>query len=762
MFDRFNDNARRILLVAQESAREMSHGHIGPEHLLYALLVTEGSPRRTLLAAGMEPSETRRAVDDIAGGAGRGVSGPHLPFSALAKRALEMSLREAIALSSSVLTPEHLLLGLVADADGPAARMIVSAGSTVDAVRADVLQSLAEEREDDHPSGRGRVFAGPRGERGGHQLLDQLGVNLTQQARDGRLDPMIGRNDEVERVVQILARRTKNNPVLIGEPGVGKTAVVEGLAQRIADGEVPTILKDSEIFSIDMGSMLAGTRYRGDFEERFKKMLAELGKNEKTILFIDELHTLVGAGAGVEGGTDAVSLLKPLLARGEVRLIGATTLDEYRKVEADKALARRLQTVTIEEPSAEVTIAILKGLSQRYEEHHGVTFTPESIETAVRLSARYVTDRRLPDKALDLLDEAAAKLQIHPEEGNIVGVDHIAEVLSKATGIPVTMMTTDESGRLASLEKSLSRRVIGQDGAVSALARAVRRSRAGLSDPNRPSGSFIFAGPSGVGKTELAKTLAEQVFGGEQNLITVDMSEYAEKHAVSRLFGAPPGYVGYDRPGQLTEQVRRRPYSVVLFDEIEKAHPEVLDLLLQLLEEGRLTDGQGKVVDFRNTIVVMTTNLGSSDIGKSLGFETGTTGTRFSAKINAAVKAHLRPELLNRIDEVIVFEPLSTEATLAILDLFIERVAVRLKEREIGLHLSDRAKGWLVERGVDALLGARPMRRTVQRELEDRLSELILSGDLTTGATALVDVDPESGLTFTTVPAVEALEVAID
>jgi ATP-dependent Clp protease ATP-binding subunit ClpC len=549
---------------------------------------------------------------------------------------------------------------------------------------------------------------------------------------------------------------------LIGEPGVGKTAVVEGLAQRIADGEVPTILKDSEIFSIDMGSMLAGTRYRGDFEERFKKMLAELGKNEKTILFIDELHTLVGAGAGVEGGTDAVSLLKPLLARGEVRLIGATTLDEYRKVEADKALARRLQTVTIEEPSAEVTIAILKGLSQRYEEHHGVTFTPESIETAVRLSARYVTDRRLPDKALDLLDEAAAKLQIHPEEGNIVGVDHIAEVLSKATGIPVTMMTTDESGRLASLEKSLSRRVIGQDGAVSALARAVRRSRAGLSDPNRPSGSFIFAGPSGVGKTELAKTLAEQVFGGEQNLITVDMSEYAEKHAVSRLFGAPPGYVGYDRPGQLTEQVRRRPYSVVLFDEIEKAHPEVLDLLLQLLEEGRLTDGQGKVVDFRNTIVVMTTNLGSSDIGKSLGFETGTTGTRFSAKINAAVKAHLRPELLNRIDEVIVFEPLSTEATLAILDLFIERVAVRLKEREIGLHLSDRAKGWLVERGVDALLGARPMRRTVQRELEDRLSELILSGDLTTGATALVDVDPESGLTFTTVPAVEALEVAID
>jgi ATP-dependent Clp protease ATP-binding subunit ClpC len=762
MFDRFNDNARRILLVAQESAREMSHGHIGPEHLLYALLVTEGGPQRTLLAAGLDPSETRQAVDDIAGGGGRGFSGPHLPFSALAKRALEMSLREAIALGSSALTPEHLLLGLIADADGPAARMVISAGSTVDAVRSDVLQSLTDEREDEHPAGRGRVFAGPRGERGANQLLEQLGVNLTQLARDGRLDPMIGRGEEIERVVQILARRTKNNPILIGEPGVGKTAVVEGLAQRIASGDVPAILKNSEIFSLDMGSVLAGTRYRGDFEERFKKVLAELSRNKNTILFIDELHTLVGAGAGVEGGTDAVSLLKPLLARGEVRLVGATTLSEYRKVEADKALARRLQTITVGEPSAEVTVAILNGLRARYEEHHGVEITDAAVDAAVRLSARYITDRRLPDKAIDLLDEAAARLQVRPEEGSVVDVANVAQVLSVSTGIPVTMLTSDESQRLVGLESSLARRVIGQEGAVTSLARAVRRSRAGLSDPNRPSGSFIFAGPSGVGKTELAKTLAQEVFGGEQNLIAVDMSEYGEKHAVSRLFGAPPGYVGYDQAGQLTEQVRRRPYSVVLFDEIEKAHPEVLDVLLQLLEEGRLTDGQGKIVDFRNTVVVLTTNLGSSDIGKSLGFETGATGTRFAAKINAAVKAHLRPELLNRVDEVIVFEPLSAEATLSILDIFVAKVAKRLEERGIGLHLSDRAKEWLVSKGVDAQLGARPMRRTVQRELEDRLSELILTDDLTAGATALVDVNPETGLTFTVVPAVEAVDVGVD
>jgi ATP-dependent Clp protease ATP-binding subunit ClpC len=762
MFDRFNDNARRILLVAQESAREMNHGHIGPEHLLYALLVTEGGPQRTLLAAGLDPSETRQAVDEIAGGGGRGFSGPHLPFSALAKRALEMSLREAIALGSSALTPEHLLLGLIADADGPAARMVIAAGSTVDAVRSDILQSLTEERDDEHPAGRGRVFAGPRGERGANQLLEQLGVNLTQLARDGRLDPMIGRAEEIERVVQILARRTKNNPILIGEPGVGKTAVVEGLAQRIASGDVPTILKNSEIFSLDMGSVLAGTRYRGDFEERFKKVLAELSRNKNTILFIDELHTLVGAGAGVEGGTDAVSLLKPLLARGEVRLVGATTLNEYRKVEADKALARRLQTITVGEPSAEVTVAILNGLRARYEEHHGVEITDAAVDAAVRLSARYITDRRLPDKAIDLLDEAAARLQVRPEEGSVVDVANVAQVLSVSTGIPVTMLTSDESQRLVGLESSLARRVIGQDGAVASLARAVRRSRAGLSDPNRPSGSFIFAGPSGVGKTELAKTLAQEVFGGEQNLIAVDMSEYGEKHAVSRLFGAPPGYVGYDQAGQLTEQVRRRPYSVVLFDEIEKAHPEVLDVLLQLLEEGRLTDGQGKIVDFRNTVVVLTTNLGSSDIGKSLGFETGATGTRFAAKINAAVKTHLRPELLNRVDEVIVFEPLSAEATLSILDLFVAKVAKRLEERGIGLHLSDRAKEWLVSKGVDAQLGARPMRRTVQRELEDRLSELILTDDLTAGATALVDVNPETGLTFTVVPAVEAVDVAVD
>jgi len=763
MFDRFNEQARRVLLTAQDSAREMGHGHIGPEHLIYALVVNEGGPRDVLVASGVDPSLVRALVDEIAGGAGNAPSG-HLPFTALAKRSLEMSLREAIALGSGSLIPEHLLLGLLTDDQGPAARILANFNLTVSHVRGSVIEHLASQpvedrmEDDGHPAGRVRAYAGgrERDERG-VSLLEQLGTNLTKAAQAGKLDPMIGRAPEIERVIQILARRTKNNPVLIGEPGVGKTAVVEGLAQRINEGTVPDTLKGVQIYAIDMGTLLAGTRYRGDFEERFKKLLNEVSKRKDVIIFIDELHTLVNAGAGSDGGTDAVSMVKPMLARGELRLIGATTLTEFRKVEADKALARRLQTITIEEPNIEISIAILKGLRENYEKHHGVTISDEAIVSAVTLSDRYVTTRRLPDKAIDLLDEASARLQIHPEEGNVVNPENIAVVLAAATGIPVTMMTTDESERLLTLESSLATRVISQQRAVTAIAKAVRRSRAGLGDPKRPSGSFIFAGPSGVGKTELAKALADKVFGGEQNLITVDMSEYGEKHAVARLIGAPPGYVGFDQAGQLTEAVRRRPYSVVLFDEFEKAHPEVLDILLQLLEEGRLTDSQGQVVDFRHTIVVLTTNLGSADIGKSIGFN-GHGSDNMVAKIEAAVKTHVRPELLNRIDDVIVFEPLTQEAVVAILDIFVARVATHLTDRGIGLHLSEKARHWMAEKGVDAVMGARPMRRTVQRELEDRLSELILNGDLTEGATALVDVDLAIGLTFMTVPASPSME----
>lgn len=761
MFDRFNEHSRKVLLTAQETAKEMRHGHIGPEHLLYALLINDGGPKRILLNAGLDPAAVRIQVDTIAGGGTASVIG-HLPFTALAKRALEMSLREAITLGGSALVPEHLLLGLIADSDGPAARIISTVGATTSDIRVAIIESLSDQEEapediesESHPAGRNRPFGGR--ERNENNALDQFGTNLTKAAAAGRLDPMIGRAPEIERLIQVLARRTKNNPVLIGEPGVGKTAVVEGLAQRIAANDVPDTLKGAQIYSIDMGTLLAGTRYRGDFEERFKKLLNEVSKRKDVVLFLDEFHTLVGAGSGTDGGTDAVSLVKPLLARGELRLIGATTLSEFRKVEADKALVRRMQTVTIEEPSQEVTVAILKGLRGAYEQHHGVTITDEAVEAAVKLSARYVTDRRLPDKAIDLLDEAAARLQVNPEEGSQVDVADIAAVLAKSTGIPVTMMTNSESSRLLDLESTLSKRVIAQHTAVSALAKAVRRSRAGLGDPNRPSGSFVFAGPSGVGKTELAKGLAEAVFGGEQNMVTIDMSEYAEKHTVARLIGAPPGYVGYDQAGQLTEAVRRRPYSLVLFDEIEKAHPEVLDILLQLLEEGRLTDSQGQVVDFKNTIVVMTTNLGSADIGKSIGFARGETAS-VVAKVNAAVKQHLRPELLNRIDDVIVFEPLGEDTIVSILDLFVAKVATRLTDRGIGLHLSERARRWLAGKGVDIQYGARPMRRTIQRELEDRLSELILTSELGEGMTALVDVDEETGLTFTVVPAAPEME----
>jgi ATP-dependent Clp protease ATP-binding subunit ClpC len=753
MFDRFNDDARKVLLNAQESAREMGHGHIGPEHLFHALIIIPGNTQDTLLSLGMTEKEVKIIVDQIAGLSGMG-GGNQLPFSTLAKRALEMSLREAISLGSGVLTPDHLMLGLIQDSDGPAARIINVLGSTVDAVRGELLRRISENRNDDdgHPAGRGRVFAGGSGDRGQSKILDQLATNLTNLAREKKLSPMIGRDKELERVIQILSRRNKNNPVLIGEAGVGKTAIVEGLAQRIIEGSVPKVLLNHEIFSLDLGALVAGTRYRGDFEERLKKVLSELSKNKKSILFIDEMHSLMGAGAGIEGGTDAVSLFKPLLARNEIKLIGATTLSEFRKIENDKALTRRLQTITVEEPNFEESVKIINGLRKDYEDHHGVEITDKAISAAIKLSTRYISDRKLPDKALDLIDEASARLQISDGENKIVDEEEIANVISINTGVPIRMLTGDESGRLKDLEIVLSERVVGQSEALSSLAKSVRRSRAGLTDENRPSGSFIFAGPSGVGKTELAKTLSEEVFGGEKNLIAIDMSEYSEKHAVSRLFGAPPGYVGYDEGGQLTEQVRRKPYSVVLFDEIEKAHPELLDILLQVLEEGRLTDSAGKIVDFKNTIIILTTNLGTAELGKSLGFGLEGNDSKFSAKINNALKSHLRPELINRVDDIIIFKPLDDKSIELILEKFIKKLILKLLSRNVNIILNDKAKAFLISKGVDDKLGARPMRRAVQRELEDKLSNLIISDELPNGSTVLVDVDGDKGLSFSVIP----------
>jgi ATP-dependent Clp protease ATP-binding subunit ClpC len=760
MFDRFNDDARKVLLTAQESAKEMGHGHIGPEHLFYALLLVPSNAQDTLLSLGVEERETRTLVDQIAGVSGMG-GGNQLPFSTLAKRALEMSLREAISLGSGVLTPDHLLLGVIQDGDGPAARIISILGSTTDAVRVELLRKINNEKfeDNDHPAGRGRVFAGPRQERGGNTVLDQLGSNISKLAREGKLDPVIGREKEIERIVQILSRRTKNNPVLIGEPGVGKTAIVEGLAQRILSGDVPKMLSNYEIYSLDLGALVAGTRYRGDFEERLKKVLFEIARSDKYILFIDEIHTLMGAGAGIEGGTDAVSILKPLLGRNEIKLIGATTLSEFRKIENDKALTRRLQSVMVDEPSIEDTIKIIEGIKDEYEKHHGVEITNKAIEAATKLSNRYISERKLPDKAIDLIDEASARLHVIDGENKIVDEEEIANVISINTGIPIRMLTGDESSRLKDLELVLSERVIGQSEAVTTLARSVRRARAGLTDPKRPTGSFIFAGPSGVGKTELAKTLADEIYGGEKNLITVDMSEYGEKHAVSRLFGSPPGYVGFDQGGQLTEQVRRRPYSVVLFDEIEKAHPEVLDILLQLLEEGRVTDSTGKIVDFKNTTVILTTNLGTNELGKSLGFGAESSDEKFTAKIKNAVKNHLRPELLNRVDEVIIFKPLTEKSIEIILEKYLKELSLKLIDRKISVHLSDNAKQFLISNGVDEKLGARPLRRTVQRELEDKLSNLIISGELENGNTVLVDSTANQELTLSVVPSISEVQV---
>ena len=729
-------------------------------------------------------------------------------FTDRARRVVVLAQDEARGLKHNYIGTEHLLLGLLKEGEGVAAQVLTKQGADLAQVRQTVIQMLSGyQRGDDE--GRESVGAGVGGsggpERSNSAILEQFGRNLTQAARENKLDPVIGRRTEMERVMQVLSRRTKNNPVLIGEPGVGKTAVVEGLAQAIVHGDVPETIKDRQIYSLDMGSLVAGSRYRGDFEERLKKVLKEIRTRGDIILFIDEIHTLVGAGAA-EGSIDAAQMLKPMLARGELQTIGATTNDEYRKyIEKDAALERRFQPVKVDEPSVEDTIEILKGLRDRYEAHHRVIITDEAIKSAAELADRYVSDRFLPDKAIDLVDEAGARLRIRrmtapPElreldekiselrrnkESAIDDQDfekaaalrdqesklgeerkakeaawkggesdeiaevtehEIAEVLAMSTGIPVVRLTQTETSKLLRMEDELHKRVIGQDEAVKALAQSIRRTRSGLKDPNRPGGSFIFAGPTGVGKTELAKALAEFLFGDEDALIQLDMSEFSEKHTASRLFGAPPGYVGYDEGGQLTEKVRRKPFSVVLFDEVEKAHPDIFNSLLQILEEGRLTDSQGRKVDFKNTVIIMTTNLGTRDINKGVltGFQSSEHQThdyaRMKSKVSEELKQHFRPEFLNRVDDTIVFPPLQKDEIKQIVDLMIAKLAKRMEAQDMRLQLTDEARELLADVGFDPVLGARPLRRAIQREIEDALSERILFGELQPGQVVTVGV----------------------
>ena len=811
MFERFTDRARRVVVLAQDEARGLKHNYIGTEHLLLGLISEgEGVAAKALETMGIKGEAVRASVIEIIGEGEKPVEG-HIPFTPRAKRVFELSLREALQLGHNYIGTEHLLLGLLKEGEGVAAQVLTKQGADLAQVRQTVIQMLSGYQRGDE-EGRESVGAGVGGsggpERSNSAILEQFGRNLTQAARENKLDPVIGRRVEMERVMQVLSRRTKNNPVLIGEPGVGKTAVVEGLAQAIVHGDVPETIKDKQIYSLDMGSLVAGSRYRGDFEERLKKVLKEIRTRGDIILFIDEIHTLVGAGAA-EGSIDAAQMLKPMLARGELQTIGATTNDEYRKyIEKDAALERRFQPVKVEEPSVEETVEILKGLRDRYEAHHRVIITDAAIQAAAELADRYISDRFLPDKAIDLVDEAGARLRIRrmtappelreldekiaevrrnkeaaiddqdfekaaslrDEESKLseerkakeeawkggesdeiaeVGDQEIAEVLAMSTGIPVVRLTQTETAKLLKMEDELHKRVIGQDEAVKALAQSIRRTRSGLKDPNRPGGSFIFAGPTGVGKTELAKALAEFLFGDEDALIQLDMSEFSEKHTASRLFGAPPGYVGYDEGGQLTEKVRRKPFSVVLFDEVEKAHPDIFNSLLQILEEGRLTDSQGRKVDFKNTVIIMTTNLGTRDINKGVltGFQTADNSThdygRMKSKVAEELKQHFRPEFLNRVDDTIVFPPLTKPEIARIVDLMIAKLAKRMEAQDMRLQLTDEARELLADVGFDPVLGARPLRRAIQREIEDALSERILFGELQPGQVVTVGVTGE-------------------
>ncbi|WP_044641853.1 ATP-dependent Clp protease ATP-binding subunit [Risungbinella massiliensis] len=795
MFGRFTERAQKVLALAQEEAVRLGHSNIGTEHILLGLVREgEGIAAKALIALGLGLEKIQNEVETLIGLGG--TQPTNIAYTPRAKKVIELSMDEARKLGHTYVGTEHILLGLIREGEGVAARVLNNLGVSLNKARQQVLQLLGSSESVSNQTGSHANANTP--------TLDSLARDLTQQAKDGNVDPVIGRSKEIERVIQVLSRRTKNNPVLIGEPGVGKTAVAEGLAQRIVEGEIPETLRAKRVMTLDMGTVVAGTKYRGEFEDRLKKIMDEIRQAGNIILFIDELHTLIGAG-GAEGAIDASNILKPALARGELQCIGATTLDEYRKyIEKDAALERRFQPITVNEPSAEEAILILQGLRDRYEAHHRVKITDEAIEQAVKLSDRYITDRYLPDKAIDLIDEAASKVRLSSytvpsdvkdleqkleevkkekdaavqsqefekaaslrdreqklrEELEItrnqwkqdqgksdyeVTTEDIADVVSNWTGVPVVKLAEEESARLLNMENILHNRVIGQDEAVVSVARAIRRARAGLKDPKRPIGSFIFLGPTGVGKTELARALAESMFGDEDAMIRIDMSEYMEKHTTSRLVGSPPGYVGYDEGGQLTEKVRRKPYSVVLFDEIEKAHPEVFNVLLQVLEDGRLTDGKGRTVDFRNTIIIMTSNVGASTIkrGARLGFTVGDTSKdeyeQMKENVMGELKKAFRPEFLNRIDDVIVFHSLKEEHLQEIVTLMSDELRKRLSEQGIELHLTDEAKKHLAKAGFDPQFGARPLRRAIQKNVEDRLSEELLRGNIAHGDAVVID-----------------------
>ncbi|MCS6801024.1 MAG: ATP-dependent Clp protease ATP-binding subunit [Chloroflexota bacterium] len=800
-FDKFTERARKVLTLAQEEAQRFNHNYIGTEHLLLGLVREgDGVAAKVLANLGVELNKVRSAVEFIIGRGDRMVLG-EIGLTPRAKKVIELAVDEARRLNHHYIGTEHLLLGLVREGEGIAAGVLESLGVNLERVRAETIRVLSQSMPQSHPEMRSPART---------PTIDQLGMDLTAAARANKLDPVIGRQKEIERVIQILSRRTKNNPVLIGEPGVGKTAIAEGLAQRIVNGDVPETLLGKRLLTLDIGALVAGTKYRGEFEERLKKVIEEIRASGNCMLFIDELHTLVGAGAA-EGAVDAANILKPSLARGELQCIGATTLDEYRKyIERDAALERRFQPVMVEEPTIEETIEILRGIKDRYEQHHRLTITDEALKAAAELAARYIPDRFLPDKAIDLIDEAASRVRLQrsmtppslkealkgletvrrEKEAAIssqqyeyaaelrdrelkladkieklemgwqssqgsskpeVGPDDVAQVVSMWTGIPVVRIAGDESQRLVHMEEALHKRVVGQDEAISVVSKAIRRARAGLKDPKRPIGSFIFLGPTGVGKTELVRALAEFLFGSEDHMIKLDMSEFMERHAVARLVGAPPGYVGYDEGGQLTEAVRRKSYSVVLFDEIEKAHPDVFNILLQILDEGRLTDAKGRRVDFRNTVIVMTSNVGADLIKRDVvtGFRTTRDEVktreqayeRMKEKVMAEMKNLFRPEFLNRIDATVVFHPLSREQIRSIVDLEIAKVQKRLVEQSITLEISDEAKDWLAEKGYDETFGARPLRRVIQNNVEDRLSEALLEGTVRPGDTVRIIVE---------------------
>jgi len=819
VFERFTERARQVVVLAQDEARALKHNYIGTEHILLGLLrEEEGLAARVLESLDITVEEVRAQVARIVG-QGDEVTTGQIPFTPRAKKVLELALREALSLGHNYIGTEHILLGLVRENEGVAARILLDFDADAEKIRNEIIRML---------SGPGRRQAGAAGAAPGEKsksskLLDQFGRNFTKQAQEGKLDPVVGRQTEIERIMQILSRRQKNNPVLIGEPGVGKTAVVEGLAQRIATGQVPELLKGKQIYSLDLAALVAGSKYRGEFEERLKKVMKEIQQRGDIILFIDELHNLVGAGAA-EGAIDAASILKPALARGELQTIGATTLDEYRKyLERDAALERRFQQVRVEEPTIDETVLILRGLRDRYEAHHRCKISDEALRAAAVLADRYIQDRHLPDKAIDLIDEAGSRLRIKTmsappryreledeieqvrtdkeaaieaqefekaaslrdkerkltqkkkeleenwqneadEEQPEVGEDEIADIVSMWTGIPVFKLTEAESQKLIHMEDELHKRVIGQNEAIIAVSKSIRRARAGIKDPKRPTGSFIFLGPSGVGKTELARTLAEFLFADEDAMIQVDMSEYMEKHSVSRLVGSPPGYIGYDEGGQLTEAVRRKPYSVLLLDEIEKAHPDVFNILLQILEEGKLTDAQGRRVDFRNTIVIMTSNLGAAQISKNTGFgftvgdESGLSYEEMKSRVMGELKKVFRPELLNRIDEIIVFHKLSKDEIMSIVDLLLRRLREQMATHEVSIELTDEAKELLVDKGYDPAMGARPLRRAIQRYIEDPLADFVLGRELEPGSTILVgrtvtaDGEPGDEVDITFIP----------